>query len=872
MKQPRRALELFPDPWTRVRIAGLCVLGLWGVRSTGQGVKAPGLAPLAEALGRQAEARVQPESLRWLPSEGAAQDMMWGRRALFVGVPNASAAPAHGDVKSDANSEIGTDVYLARIRVSRGGRALFVRSAHNLTSTPLGMDGALVVQGERAAFRSRAFGQVQNVSLLDLSGEKELNVCTGRLARVLCNINNLQSSGLWRGIGRYDVQLQAPARDVGLSLLPGVLKLKAARDQGVTESDLPWRDAPQSTAALSVEGAKHLPKTPIIWAVDTMRAVPWIGPEPIAWAEEKAFALKDFVRRTAYSSHGAAQELAATSHTASSVVTSEGTTAVWPPARASSLWKTPESGEGVWVEPRVPWVRKLDAAAPPAFYQTFVRPDTDRPYSKVLLVAMDTRQLELAMEGGSEDPEPDVGPTGSGHIPRDPTIARRVAAVWNGGFKSEHGHYGMTVNRRVLLPAVPGGASVITLADGRMGMGTWGVKPALGGIVNVRDTSIVSMRQNLDPLLEDGQLNPKGRKLWGYTRADNEGMQTHRSGMCITPSGTLMYAWGDDVNASALGRAMKLAGCTYGMHLDMNPGHTAFMFTNIVDVRTKNYKSALLEPDMIKSTERYIEWAQKDFFYVLTRASDAPGPAPFAAMPEVHADPSWLPAMKRARVPAAPGAPGAAGDLEVLSFDAGRVGAELELGLGEHLSEANRTRLLSTVPTQALFRCVVGNTGSNAPLGMSLGSDIVMLPSRADASTATLYAGDDGMALAATSELSPSVRTSFRMELPWLLRGGNGVDGDDSVAGALGLAPQGSWLLVTSAAGSVLARAAADTLRAYGVRDAVALSRGKRKRPHCGVEIGASTRAEETSLRIVATPARPMAFQFKPDVPVSPVK
>ena len=44
------------------------------------------------------------------------------------------------------------------------------------------------------------------------------------------------------------------------------------------------------------------------------------------------------------------------------------------------------------------------------FYRTFVRPDVERPYAKVLLVAMDMRQLELGMEGGMEDPKPAVGP------------------------------------------------------------------------------------------------------------------------------------------------------------------------------------------------------------------------------------------------------------------------------------------------------------------------------------------------------------------------------------------------------------------------------------------------------------------------------
>ena len=55
-----------------------------------------------------------------------------------------------------------------------------------------------------------------------------------------------------------------------------------------------------------------------------------------------------------------------------------------------------------------------------------------------------------------------------------------------------------------------------------------------------------------------------------------------------------MYAWGDDTSATSLGKAMKMAGCVYGMHLDMNPHHTGFMYTSITEFKGKQYKSELL--------------------------------------------------------------------------------------------------------------------------------------------------------------------------------------------------------------------------------------------------------------------------------------
>ena len=42
-------------------------------------------------------------------------------------------------------------------------------------------------------------------------------------------------------------------------------------------------------------------------------------------------------------------------------------------------------------------------------YKTFVRPDPLRPYSKIILVAMDSRQLDFDMEAGVEDPKSALG-------------------------------------------------------------------------------------------------------------------------------------------------------------------------------------------------------------------------------------------------------------------------------------------------------------------------------------------------------------------------------------------------------------------------------------------------------------------------------
>ena len=174
-------------------------------------------------------------------------------------------------------------------------------------------------------------------------------------------------------------------------------------------------------------------------------------PAPIAWLEEHVFAVRDSLRRAVFEARGAggAEEtlaepkrpprsscpLRSTHRSARPWTGSYGHRSPLP-----SIWKTKEPGEGEWQEPRLAWnaKREPDAAAasdddaPPPFYRTFVRPDPDRPYSRVILVAMDMRQLDLAMEAGTEDPKPLTGGHGPGRIPRDPAVASRVVAAFNG--------------------------------------------------------------------------------------------------------------------------------------------------------------------------------------------------------------------------------------------------------------------------------------------------------------------------------------------------------------------------------------------------------------------------------------------------------
>ena len=546
------------------------------------------------------------------------------------------------------------DVYRAIVRLTPNGTLLGLHALANLTTSSLSDDGPLVPEANadanrprRMAFALRAFGQVQSAAVLDPAGEASTD------ARLRRAVTNLLETGTVRGVARWDVRLDRPTEHVALAF--------AAHDRlSVTAGARRWTldlDADRTDPAdgASLGRQQRVDKPFVIWAVDTVRSLPFVGPAPIAWLEEHAFAVRDRWHRLAYRWFGRAPVHAAVEEPAvddsGHVVATVGPSVSdrdWPPAIIAPQLGSADPGEGRWVNANPGWIHRI-AGAPPAFYRTFLRLDDERPSTRIVLLATDMRQLELGMQAGVEDPVPLVGPRGDGRIPRTPGLLPRVVGAFNGAFKTEHGAYGMVVDHRVLLPPQPNAATVVTLDDGRIALGTW------DGIQTLPST-LASLRQNLDPLLADGVENPTHRGLWGFVLGGIETMPTVRSGLCADGHGHLFYAWGEETTARRLGHAMRLAGCTYGMHLDMNPTHATFHFLRVDDVAHRQFQHRALEDAMQSGGDRFLYYTLKDFFYLALRPML---PAPLRGLPwEVlrpQPAPAWMPGVVTLRVPLAGG-------------------------------------------------------------------------------------------------------------------------------------------------------------------------------------------------------------------------
>ena len=502
---------------------------------------------------------------------------------------------------------------------------------------------------------------------------------------------------------------------------------------------------------------------------------------------------------------------------------------------------------------------EVNPDAPLPVYVTFVRPDDERPYAKVLLVALDMRQLDLDMEAGVEDPEPLTGPHGSGRIPRDPAVYRRVVAAFNGAFKTEHGHYGMMVHRHVLLPPVPGAATVVVLDDGRVGFGTWGSDRRVGGVDGIGDDAIVSFRQNLDPLIDHGQINPTGRNLWGFT-LPGKGAQTERTGLCVMASGHLLYAWGDDVSATTLAKAMKMGGCDYALHLDMNPYHTGFLFAAIDDLPGKKYKSQLLTSAMSIPPDRYIQYAPKDFFYVMVHD---PKPPPVARAGSWAPDggsqppPHWIPGFWRTRLD---------GDVELFDVEPGRASWRIRAGTLDSPAANPLRELAGDDAKRALLAVGAGIALERRPRGLATDGKVAV-PIHGGAESGALVVGPDGklVVLRAADAASIAAHEDL-LELPIILWDGTPSPlsgGAVATRAALGMDPAGRVLIARGTFAN--ATPLADALARAGCTRALSLDRGAHAAAfldRAGTADPPRGRYDESVIYAIAIALQPRGFHF----------
>jgi hypothetical protein len=551
------------------------VLTLVGVRATTSGASASTLEGALAAVAAKDGVRVDTSTVLWLDEDGGPLST---RGALFL---------AHRDGELP-------DLYYADVRPGGESTALDVSFLTNLTNTASAEETQLARRGTFVAYATKVGDRYDAVVVIDTRGEPPaLTRDWSFRARRQNAITNLQQTGRTEGFGTRRYQLAEPAE-----------RLRVTAGDRFTIDLGDRRVVIDPSRARPIEGrelvelqpqSKGMPTT-IGWAVDTVRAISWIGPEPIEWLENRAFSVQDSMTQAWHAVFGepdtaeqVAEDLVMPENVSEeriALLTVTDPEMGWPPRPLEPVIEEPAvEGEGGWI-PIVddPFVNSYPNAPAP-FYQTFIRADPERAYTRVYITMWDPRQVQLRMQAGTIEPQSATGQRGAGIVPRDPETLERLVGAFNGGFQALHGEFGMMADDRVYLPPKPWAATVAVFDDGRVGMGSWPAPDWRGAFYDEDlanrqiPEAMVDFRQNLTSVVEDGQYNPWGRWYWGAApRNAEEQTLTTRSAMCLTEEGFLAYFWSQGIGPEAVGLAMNHTRCVRGVHLDMNIAHCGFEF------------------------------------------------------------------------------------------------------------------------------------------------------------------------------------------------------------------------------------------------------------------------------------------------------
>lgn len=275
------------------------------------------------------------------------------------------------------------------------------------------------------------------------------------------------------------------------------------------------------------------------------------------------------------------------------------------PKRLSSPAGTPLPGEGEWRA-----LYRVNHVT--AIYGTFLRPDNVHTSYAAAIISMNPHLLRFQLRPGTEDPGP--GNWGaSADIP--PGARTGLAATFNSGFKIAQSGGGFYLNGAYRGVLTKGEATMVYYRSGGLAMGVWGDGPHMHMTHNV-----VGVRQNLHPIVENGQIpasvDSNVQTNWGATLGG--GYYVWRSGAGVTRDGRIIYAYGPALNVRTLAELLKRAGCVEAMELDINPDWTNFMYYKPGNDPANPTPVAML-PNQLEPAARYYSLANRDFTAVFAR-------------------------------------------------------------------------------------------------------------------------------------------------------------------------------------------------------------------------------------------------------------
>lgn len=333
--------------------------------------------------------------------------------------------------------------------------------------------------------------------------------------------------------------------------------------------------------------------------VDVLRGV--FGDRLVSQVEDSVLKTQDNARQLANKVVGSSPKVSWGAGNSQSAV---GGKMDWLPPTATALGK--KKNEAQW-EPFISSNGRVVA------YRTFIAPDPHRSYAFAAVIAFDLDYTRLHFLLGTQEPKSNVQVSRSGRIPTEDRKSGYLLAAFNGGFKAEHGHFGVMVNGVTVIPPRENIGTVGLYSDGKVRIGLLGK--------DVPDTNqLTTWRQNGPLVVQDGQINPLTNSTdpqdWGFVVGSDTA--TYRSAMGLSQDGrTLYFVVGPDLTLPALAKALIAVQAYQAIQLDINNFWAHFESFEQIGA---DFKAVPLL-DFMKNVDdqRFLGSYIRDYFYVTAK-------------------------------------------------------------------------------------------------------------------------------------------------------------------------------------------------------------------------------------------------------------
>jgi len=251
-------------------------------------------------------------------------------------------------------------------------------------------------------------------------------------------------------------------------------------------------------------------------------------------------------------------------------------------------------------------------------YQATVHPSPTKGQAKVIVVAIDLARVALRLVAGTREPVSPKTMTSArpGIVPIDDHPL--LIAVTNGGWRSEHGHFGMRLGADTFAPPKPGACTVGLSATGGLTIAPWEE-------VAPKEATLAAWRQTPACLFHRGVFHPAlvretMTRNWGA--AVDGGVEIPRTALGVDATGRYgFFALGENTSAKALADGLLAAGAGSAAELDINWSYTRFFLFERATPESPVSIARSIGTKGQHPPRSYVEKSsERDFFYFARKA------------------------------------------------------------------------------------------------------------------------------------------------------------------------------------------------------------------------------------------------------------